>query len=291
MATLWTVSDELRLKALNLMAVSALNKNKSPAIQRVVKKVSAFKSSFIPPGDSHSSHELEVNPVEDEFLSIFTQRALRQLLSDHSEMRVRLLTKVNKKVISYISDGAESSWLSQVGHNCIGHNYIGNNYISDGAESSWLSQTRKAEFFRTLSDVFPELLDLLCSTDPGQTEKLEQLHASLQFLCWCILSLKDQKRHLHEAVHHCFQGPLMYYLTLDAGLADRRQVGRLLAMLVPAYQNPQLRPERRISASASASASAVAVDDPFRQLVRGTAVVHAVRGAGYIAGGPELYRP
>ena len=69
--------------------------------------------------------------------------------------------------------------------------------------SGSVSHTGKAIFFRTLAAAFPELLDLLCSTDTAHTRSINKLFEALEFLSLCIISIKEsQKTHLHTSVCH-----------------------------------------------------------------------------------------
>ena len=65
-------------------------------------------------------------------------------------------------------------------------------FFEDGKDSSYLSPTRKAKFFRRLMRAFPELLDLMCTTNPAQIDKILRLKESVQFMCINYLAAKEQ---------------------------------------------------------------------------------------------------
>ena len=65
-------------------------------------------------------------------------------------------------------------------------------FFEEANDSSYLSPDRKAKFFRQLMETFPELLDLMCSSDPAQQKRIVRLRESLQFMCINYLASKEQ---------------------------------------------------------------------------------------------------
>ena len=115
--------------------------------------------------------------LKGSMLSMLTEGSLHQIMHNRPGRKhmLKMLAKVNSAIAPHVQESSNSSYLSQ---------------------------TRNAKFFRRLAAAFPELLDLVCSTDPRQTSKIAKLVWSLRFLSFCIASIKDQKGHLHTAV--CF---------------------------------------------------------------------------------------
>ena len=91
-----------------------------------------------------------------------------------------------------------------------------------------------------MPQAFPEVLDLLASTDESEKDKIEHLREALSFLCTCVTSLRERDQHLHTSVHEWIIAPLVHHLTLQASVNDRNALGQLLAMLVKGYQVPHI---------------------------------------------------
>ena len=141
---------------------------------------------------------------DDAVLQIFKTDSLRQVLAAAPR---ELMARVNTKM----------------------------SFFEDCTEASYLSSGGRAKFFRTVAQGFPELLDLLCSTDTRQTDKIKELQAELRFMSLCIISNKQHKVHLHEGLHEWFLGPMLEYLTFEASEGDRHDMGSLLTQVVPGY--------------------------------------------------------
>jgi hypothetical protein len=81
-----------------------------------------------------------------------------------------------------------------------------------------LSVSHRARFFRKLAAAFPELLDVICSTDARLADQIAKLQRSISFMCACIAETESNGRNkIHNLIHGWQLGPVMDLLIVGKG--------------------------------------------------------------------------